>query len=404
MITKICNGTVLASDGNWVEHGTVVIDGDKIVDLLDADGNSIYNVKSTQVGDSCHADLTIDADGGYVMPGGIDLHVHGAGGRDFMEATDDAFREATAIHRRHGTTGIFPTLASASRECIEESAQVCERLMSDPSSGILGLHLEGPYFVPAMAGGQMPQYIRQPLAEEYVTVIEKHPCIKRWDAAPELPGSDDFARYLRSKGVVAGIAHTQADYEVVAAAHEAGYTMATHLYNAMTTTHKRGIYRHEGTVESILQIDGIDVEVIGDGIHVPPTLLRLVYKIKGAERMCLVTDALSVAESADAHSFDPRIVIGDGVCMLSDGSAIAGSVATMDRLIRTAVLKAGIPLADVSRMVSSTPARIMSVDDRKGSLAPAKDADIIIMDKDLNLTHVIVMGQEVENVCANSAN
>ncbi len=210
-----------------------------------------------------------------------------------------------------------------------------------------------------------------------------------------MPGALDFARFATGKGVVAGLGHTRAGYDEIVAAYENGYTLATHFYNAMTTSHKEGIYKHEGTVESVFLMDGINVEVISDGIHVPPVILKLIHKIKGYRRMCLVTDSLAITDSTDGSSFDDRIMIENGVCKLKDGSAIAGSCATMDRLIRTAALEAEIPLEDVARMVSETPAMIMGVYDRKGSIARHKDADIIIMDRSLGLTHVIAMGNEI---------
>ena len=160
--------------------------------------------------------------------------------------------------------------------------------------------------------------------------------------------------------------------------------------------HKRKEYKYEGTVESIYLIDDMTVEVVADGIHVPPTILRLVYKIKGVERTCLITDALACAASDSQTAFDPRVIIEDGVCKLADRSDLAGSVETMDRLIRTMVQKAEIPLADVIRMISETPARIMGVLDRKGTLERGKDADIIALDKDLNVRAVWAMGQLVE--------
>ena len=383
MVTQIYNGKVLIPGGKWINGGSVVIVDDKIAEIY-SHSRILENV-----------DKSINAGGGYILPGGIDLHVHGGGGRDFMEATKDAFTTAVETHRRHGTTSMFPTLASSSEETIRKAAAVCAELVEDPHSGVLGLHLEGPYFQPCMAGGQIPENIRIPSPMEYIPLIEDFPCIRRWDAAPELPGADDFARYITRKGVVAGIAHTIANYEDVCDAYNAGYTLATHFYNAMTTSHKVGVYKHEGTVESIYLNDGINVEVIADGIHVPPVILKLIHKFKGRGRICLITDALACTDSKSAKAFDPRVIIENGVCMLSDKSAIAGSVATMDRLIQTAVLKAGLPLEDVSRMVSETPGLIMGVYDHKGSICKRKDADIIIMDKNLNLTHVIAMGKEV---------
>ena len=237
-----------------------------------------------------------------------------------------------------------------------------------------------------------------PDPEEYIPLLEETHCIKRWDAAPELPGAMQFGKYITAKGVLASVGHTQAEFEDIQTAYEAGYTHATHFYNAMPGFHKRKEYKYEGTVESIYLIDDMTVEVVADGIHVPPTILRLVYKIKGVERTCLITDALACAASDSQTAFDPRVIIEDGVCKLADRSALAGSVATMDRLIRTMVQKAEIPLADVIRMISETPARIMGVLDRKGTLERGKDADIIALDKDLNVRAVWAMGQLVEGI------
>ena len=164
----------------------------------------------------------------------------------------------------------------------------------------------------------------------------------------------------------------------------------------MTQYHKEGIYSHAGTVEAVYDNDGITVEVIGDGIHVPIRALRMAYKFKGVERMAFITDALAVAASDSTKAFDERVTIENGVCILSDHSAIAGSIATMDRVIKVAVTQAGIPLEDAARMASETPAKIMGVYDRKGSIERGKDADIIFFDKDINLTGVIQMGREIE--------
>lgn len=401
----IYNGKVLTPEG-WLENAVVAISDGKITgiskDSALVKSMAEYNEVVEEIAALGNAEAIgamekgvemIDAKGGFVMPGGIDLHVHGAAGHDFMEATPEAFDAVIKAHRAHGTTSMFPTIASASPEILRESAKVCSELMTRPESGVLGLHYEGPYFNRKMAGGQMAEYMRDPDKEEYEALVEEFPCISRWDVSPELPGSEDFARCMVQHNVVAGLAHTQSDYPTVKRAHEAGITFATHFYNAMSSAHKVGIFKHEGTVESVFLLDGINVEVIADGIHVPPTMVRMIHKFKGTDRMCLVTDALSCTASDSKTAYDPRIIIEDGVCMLSDRSAIAGSVATMDRLIRTTVQKAGIPLEEVSRMVSATPARIMGVYDRKGSLEAGKDADIIIMDADLSLTHVFSMGQ-----------
>jgi N-acetylglucosamine-6-phosphate deacetylase len=279
---------------------------------------------------------------------------------------------------------------------IEAAAETCTKMMQDPNSPVLGLHLEGHYFNMAMAGGQLPENIKNPDPTEYIPLVEKWNCIKRWDAAPELPGAMQFAKYITGKGILASVGHTQAEYEDIRVAWESGYTHATHFYNAMPGFHKRREYKYEGTVESIYLIDDFTVEVVADGIHVPPTILRMVYKIKGVERTCVITDALACAASDSQVAFDPRVIIEDGVCKLSDRSALAGSVATMDRLIRTLVQKAEIPLEDAIRMASETPSKIMGVYDRKGSLQRGKDADLMILDDNLNVRGVWAMGKLVD--------
>lgn len=381
MLTQLINARILTPQG-WLKNGSVLIRDGKILEVTNCD----LAVIGAQL---------IDVKGMYVLPGGVEIHVHGGGGRDFMECTEDAFRVAVKTHMKHGTTSIFPTLSSSTVPMIEQAAETCTKLMAEPDSPILGLHLEGHYLNMAMAGGQIPENIKNPDPNEYIPIVENWSCIKRWDAAPELPGAMQFGKYISGKGILASVAHTQAEFEDIRTAYEAGYTHATHFYNAMPGFHKRREYKYEGTVESIYLLDDMTVEVVADGIHVPPTILRLVYKIKGVERTCLITDALACAASDSQEAFDPRVIIEDGVCKLSDHSALAGSIATMDRLIRTMVQKADIPLADAVRMASETPARIMGVYDRKGSLQKDKDADIIVMDEDLNVRAVWSMGKLV---------
>ena len=382
MRTQILNGKIFTPNG-WIENGSVLIKDSTILDVLNHSNRLSM------------ADNVIDAEGAYVLPGGIDIHVHGGGGRDFMETSEDAFVTAVEAHRAHGTTSIFPTLSSSTAEMICDASVTCEKLMLDPMSGVLGLHLEGPYFNPKMAGGQLRENIRIPDPQEYVPLVEQFKCIKRWDASPELPNTEQFARYLRSKGVVVALGHTAARFEDVERAYRAGFNLATHFYCAMTASHKEGMYRHDGTVEAVYLNDGINVEMICDGIHVPPVILKMIHKMKGTEHVAIITDALACAASDSKTAFDPRVIIEDGVCKLADRSALAGSIATMDRLVYTCVKKAKIAIEDVARMASETPARIMGVYDRKGSISYGKDADICIYNSDLVLTHVIQMGREI---------
>lgn len=382
MLTQIINGIIHTPSG-WLKGGSIVISDSKILE--------VFNCELPIIGAKI-----IDAKGMYITPGGVEIHCHGGGGRDFMEGTEEAFRVAVDAHMQHGTTSIFPTLSSSSIPMIQAAAQTTEKLMVEENSPILGLHLEGHYFNMKMAGGQIPEYIKDPDPNEYIPLLEETSCIKRWDAAPELPGAEAFGKYITQKGILASVGHTQAEFEDIEAAWEAGYSHATHFYNAMPGFHKKNEYKYEGTVESIYLIDDMTVEVVADGIHVPPTILKLVYKIKGVEKTALITDALACAASDSQVAFDPRVIIEDGVCKLADRSALAGSIATMDRLIRTTV-NAGIPFYDVIRMISETPAKIMNVYNRKGSLQRGKDADILIIDKNYDVRGVIAMGKTIKS-------
>ena len=386
MLKQIINGRILTPQG-WLEGGSIIVEGNKIKAVANTD----LPIEGAEV---------LDAKGCHVVPGGIEMHVHGGGGRDFMEGTEEAFRVAVQAHLEYGTPSLFPPRSSSTVPMIEQAMETCDKLMSEPDSPILGLHLEGPYFNPKQAGAQIPEWIKAPVAEEYEPLLKKSKCLKRWDEAPELPGSIEFIKCCCQHGVLPSIGHTRAKYDEVHAANEAGMTHATHFYNAMPVVYKNREFKETGTVESIFAEENMTVEMIADGIHVPPVMLRMIYQIKGVERTALVTDSLACAATHGDAAFDPRVILEDGVCKLADRSALAGSIATMDRLIRTCVQQAGIPLEDACRMASETPAKIMKVYDRKGSLEAGKDADIIMLDPNLELTYVMQMGHEVVNKLA----
>lgn len=381
MIKQIYNGSIHTPSG-WVNGGSIIFENGKILEVKN-DSHLIDNAE------------TIDAEGAYVTPGGIETHCHGGGGRDFMECTEDAFRTAAKTHLKHGTTSIFPTLSSSSQAMIDEAAATCERIMAAGNSTILGLHLEGPHLNIKKTGGQMPEYICNPDPKKYIPMIERFKCIRRIDAAPELDGAIEFGKYVSDHGIVMGIAHTTAEYPEVLAAWHNGYTLATHFYNAMSGFHNIGPYKHEGTIESVYLIDNMDVEMITDGRHLPATLIRLIHRLKGVERTQLITDSLACAGSDSNFLFLPGAIIDDGVCKTADGKALAGSIATMDRLIQVCH-GTGIPLHDTIRMASETPARIMGISDRKGQLVAGKDADILLLNMDDSLKAVYSMGELVE--------
>ena len=381
MLTQIINGKILTSQG-WLDEGSVLISDGKILEVTNSD-LAVIGAK------------VIDARGMYIVPGFVAMHVHGGGGHDFKEGTDEAFRTAVQAHLRHGATSIFPPLSSSSADEIRKAAEVCENLMAEKKLPVHGLHLEGPYLNPKMAGNLFANSIKGLDKEEYTSLLEDLPCIKRWDISPELPGALEFAKYVKSKGIMLAVTHTEAEFELIREAYEAGFTHAAHFYNAMPGFHKRREYKYEGTVESVYLMDNMTVEVIADGMHLPSTILRLVYKLKGVENTCLVTDAVAYA-ACEHPNIDPNFIIEDGVCKLADHSSLAGSLATMDKLVQTMVQKADIPLADAIRMASETPARLINIADRKGTLARGKDADILILDRKLNVRCVWSMGIEVE--------
>ena len=383
MLKQFVNGRILTPKG-WLDGGSIVTDGNRI--------RSVSNIDLHVVG----AEI-IDVNGGYIVPGGIDMHTHGGGGRDFIEGCEDAFREAVNAHLKHGTTSIYPTLSSSTIPTIEAACNVCEKLMAEENSPVLGLHIEGSYINPKEAGAQNPVLIKAPVIYESETLLSKYKCIKRCDEAPELPGSVRFIKTCNMHGVLTALTCTRATYKDVVEAHKAGMTHAAHFYNAMPVVYKEHEFKVPGTVESVYAMQDMTVEVIADGLHVPPVMLKVLHKIKGVEHTALITDSLAYAASEGDVSAEPRVIMEDGVCKLADRSALAGSIATMDTLIRTCIQKANIPMEDTFRMASETPAKIMGVFDRKGSIEEGKDADIIVFDKDINLTYVMQMGNEVVN-------
>ena len=381
MLTQIINGHILTPQG-WMKDGSVLMSDGKILEVTNSD-LAVIGAK------------VVDAKGMYIVPGFVAMNIHGGGGFDFSDCTEEAFEGAVAAHQRYGATTIFPTVLARDLAKIEQAAEVCERVMKKNDGPVLGLHIEGPYLNPKMAASLFVDRESDPDPAEYEELLERTRCVRRWDASPELPGALEFARHLKAKGILAAISHTEAEFDLIRTAYEAGFTHAAHFYNAMPGFHKRREYKYEGTVESVYLMNDMTVEVIADGRHLPPTILRLVYKLKGVERTCLVTDALACSANEGKPLDDPRIIIEDGVCKLADHSSLVGSIATMDTLVRTMVQKADIPLADAIRMASETPARLMGVSDRTGTLQKGKDADVVILDRKLNVRAVWSMGRLV---------
>ena len=350
------------------------------------------------------ADVVINVNGKYLSPGFIETHSHGAGGYDFMDGDAESIYGACKAHLKHGTTTILPTTITSTKESLLDFVDLFNTLdLQKPGCpNIYGLHLEGPYFAMSQKGAQDPKYLRNPEPEEYHAVLAKTDRIKRWSFAIELPGSDRFLAALRDKGIISSLAHSDATCEEVFRAYENGITALTHFYSCMASVKRVNAFRVAGAIEAGYLLDDLYVEVIADGCHLPKELLQLIYKIKGPERICLVTDSMRAAGMPDGEYILGGEATGmtcikeDGVAKLPDRSAFAGSVATSDRLVRTFCRLTGAPLYEVVKMASLTPAHMLGIQAKTGSIGMGKAADLIIFDENISVSTVMVRGTLVE--------
>ena len=386
---KIINGTIITGGESFI--GNVVLKNG-VIDYV--------GTEDPQVSDDVRV---IDAKGLYVSPGFIDMHTHGAGGADFMDGTVDAYLTAARMHAVHGTTLLYPTTLTSTNEALFASFDTYRKAeeMNMDGARFGGMHLEGPYFSPMYAGAQDPRYLRNPRPEEYLEILDRCPALARWSFAPELEGAEEFAAELKKRGIVASIGHTNATFQECDAAYKSGADLMTHFYSCMSTVSRRNAFRYAGTIEYGYIQDGMNLEIIADGIHVPQDLLHLLLKIKGVERIALVTDSMRAAGMPEGPSVlgplsdGQEVIVEDGVAKLMDKSAFAGSVATADRLVRTMMQIAGCSITDAVRMITENPARIMGISDRKGSLKAGMDADLVIFDENINVRNTIIEGKIV---------
>ena len=395
---KIFNGKVITPSG-IIPEGTVIIKGGKI------DGVYENNVELTDA-------IEIDAKGQYISPGFIDIHLHGGGGHDFMDNTIEAFENIAIAHAKFGTTSMVPTTLTSTKEHLIKTLETFQKASKKEISGanFLGVHIEGPYFSLDQRGAQDPKYIRLPDANEYMEILERFPFITRWSAAPELEGALLFGQILTERNIIASIAHTEALYEDVVKARKAGYNLMTHLYSAMLGVTRIKGWRHGGAVESAFLFDDMDVEIIADGKHLPAELLQLIYKIKGSDNIALITDAMRAAGTKADKSIlgnlkeGIEIIIEDGVAKLPDRTAFAGSIATANQLVVNMIEKGNVSMEEAVKMASQTPARIMKVADKKGKIAKGYDADIVLFDKNINVSKTIIGGRLVYQKTISSIN
>ncbi len=380
----LINGRVIL-DQSVVIGKAVVVEGDKIVAIAELG--------------SLAADVdTVDVGGRYIAPGLIDIHVHGALGHTFNEATPAAFAAITRVHATRGVTALLATLATASISDLVTCLEFSRQWMRDSHGGsrVLGVHLEGPYFSMAQRGAQDPAHIRTPDDGSPGALLEHHDVLKIMTFAPELPGALQLTGTLAELDVTPAAGHSAARDVEVLAAMEVGLHHIIHLWSGQSSTVREGPWRVPGLLEAALAFDGLTAELIADNKHLPPTLMKLAYKCLGPDRLCVVSDATSGAglpEGARFRMGGMEYEVHDGVGMLLDRTAFAGSTTLVNQMVPILRDAVGIPLAEAVRMASLTPARVAGCADRKGSLAGGKDADIAVFEEDFTVWRTMIGGQ-----------
>jgi N-acetylglucosamine-6-phosphate deacetylase len=345
----------------------------------------------------------IDLEGLYLAPGFIDLHIHGALGRDAMEASPEAFETICRHHAAGGTTGLCLTTIAAPLERILAVIQAAREYRLAPPDGntgarVLGVHVEGPYFSPEKRGAHLPANLRNPDPAEWRQLLEHADVVTEMTLAPELPGALPLIEALAERGIIASAGHSDAWDEEVAAAFAHGLRQATHTYNCMSTSRRRGPYRAAGVLEFVLSEPDILCEAIADGRHISPTLLRLLCRAKGVDGIALITDATAGAGLPEESRFmlgETPCVVRDQVALTGDGTALAGSTSSMIRGVRNMIELCGLSLVEASQMASLNPARALRIDRRKGSIAPGMDADLVVLTPDLGVRQTWVSGRMV---------
>ena len=384
MKKQFVNAKVVTPDG-LVENGVVIIN-DGIIEKVSAIAEDGIE--------------TVDAKGNYLLPGFIDIHCHGGGGYDFMDATPDEMREISRYHLAHGTTTLVATTMTDTDEAIFAALDRFAQLGDDRVT-LHGVHLEGPWLSAAQCGAQDTSKMSLPSKANLEKILAAYPFVERISAAPEVDPNYEVGLCGKEHGIVVAAAHTDCDFDTMLEAVDKGYTLVTHLYSGMRGVVRINAYRVAGCIEAGLYDDRLTVEVICDGKHLPHSLLKLIYKCKGADRICLITDGIRGAGLPDGTEFvsgrkedGVPAIIEDGVGKMMDRQAFVGSVATTDRLLKNMVTLGGAPIEEVSKMMSATPARVMGYTDR-GTIEAGKRADLVIVNDALDVTEVYLNGERV---------
>ena len=336
----------------------------------------------------------------HISAGFVEIHSHGGGGSDYMDDEEDAYKNILGLHVQHGTTSVMPTTLSAGTEGTIKAIDNYLRAEKDKSLpvNLLGMHMEGPFISLNQAGAQRPENIREFNEKEYKLLYERSQGrIKRWSVAPEKEGAKEFADFANKNGITLSIGHSDADFDTVVKAFDWGFRHITHFYSGCSSVVRREGFRVAGVVEAGYYLDDMNVEIIADGCHLPPSLLKLIVKTKGADHVALITDSMRAAGQTSGESYlgskeEPMpVVIEKGVAMLLTRDAFGGSIATSDRLIRT-MLSCGVSLPDAVKMATISPLKMMNQKVKKGLIKEGYDADICVFDDNINIKHVFVNG------------
>src|SRR6266851_3032378 len=338
----------------------------------------------------------LDAAGLLVLPGLIDTHVHGSHGDDVTQDGVEGIRRISAAQLRYGTTAYLPSTVSARPDELLRAVEACREAARGRTRGaeIAGIHVEGPFINRRKKGAQPEEGIRDPDPDECRRLLDAADGLLRvLTLAPELPGALDLIRFLRCKGVIASLGHSEADYDTALAAIDAGATHATHLFNAMPPLH----HRSPGLAAACLNEPEIQAEVIADGIHLAPEVVRLAVRAKGPERVVLITDAMAAVGRPDGVYTlgQNKVIVRGDVCLLEDGVTIASCMLTMNFAVRNAQRFAAVPLTDAVRMATLVPAQVCGCADRKGSIETGKDADLDLLHPDFSVAATVLKGEIV---------
>jgi N-acetylglucosamine-6-phosphate deacetylase len=347
-------------------------------------------------------DLVHDLDGSYVLPGFIDLHMHGGGGAQITTDDADEILRAVSFHRRHGTTTTLASLVTDQLDKMAASVRtIAEIIHGDAATSIAGIHLEGPFLNPAKRGSHSPEHLLAPDPVALRHLLDSGAgTIRVVTLAPELPGGMDLLRQTVGAGAIAAVGHTDATFDQARMAFASGARLATHLFNAMRDFH----HREPGPAGAALANDAVICELINDGIHLHDDAVRIAVRAAGLDRIAFVTDATPAAGMANGEfRLGPvPIYARDGTVSLADGS-LAGSTLTMDAALRHAVWCVGLPITEAAIAASSTPATLLGIADRTGSIHPGKDADLVVLSDRLQVTAVVARGATVHGALTRPA-